>query len=127
MPWELRDYLDPRGRNPVREELARASPAARAKINVRLLHVTRMHVLEGNLITWFKGKWNGICEIRIPADNKTYRLLGCRGPGRSILTLLLLTSKKKRDITTGEKDEALERLLALRQNPERTIDHDFEG
>ena len=126
MPWNFRDYQDESGRNLVAKGLGKTSPAVRARINARLVHIRRLQALGKPHVVFFSGKWSGICEIRIEAEGVQHRLLSCRGPGEKDITILLPTFKKRSDVTNQQKDKALERMKVIKHHPERSCDHDYE-
>lgn len=125
MPWSIRDFIHEDGDNEIADWLADQTEEDQAKINARLTHLSRLTHLHGPLITWFKGKWNGVCEVRIKGT-LVFRILGCRGPGEKVLTLLVPTHKKRGDVKASEKDRALVRTKVVRDDPKRTTKHDFE-
>jgi hypothetical protein len=122
----VKDFVDARGVNVIREWLQGLPTAARVKINVRIQYLEATAHCEPQYASQLRGECAGLMEIRIVASNVQYRPLGWYGPERREFTLLFGAIEKGNRLEPRSACAiALERKTQIGERG-RTRDHEFD-
>lgn len=87
--WIFRDYVNRRGDNEIHAWLHRLPLKVRARINTRIDYLAGVRYFDPRDVKLLHGECEGLLELRIEYGNVEYRPIGCFGPTRGIITLLL--------------------------------------
>ena len=122
--WTIRDYLDGRGTNIVREWITSLPHLAQAKVDSRLLILQAAKIWPPQYVSALTG-FKQIYEIRIVCAGVQYRPLGCYGPDKGEFTILLGSVEKGGKLPKGDCRTAIERRNVILKEKGRTCEHDF--
>ena len=126
--WQFRNYVQPGGKNRVREWYWSLSTKERAKLDRLVMILERQMQWSMPHFKSLSGKHAGLSEIRWNGNqNKQLRLLGYRGPVLWQYTFLLGCSHKgDRYTPTNALDTAALHLKNLSQGIGDTCEHESE-
>jgi hypothetical protein len=122
--WTIRDYLDRRGDNVVRDWISSLPISAQAKVDSILLILQAYKIWPAQYVSALRG-YKQIYEIRVGCSGVQYRPLGCYGPDRGEFTILVGSVEKGGKLPKGDCEAAVERRNAILNEKGRTCEHDF--
>jgi hypothetical protein len=127
--WQFRNYVQPSGKNRVREWYLSLSTKERTKLDRLITILERQLQWTMPHYKTLGGKHAGLSEIRWNGNqNKQLRLLGCRGPLLGQYTLLLGCSHKgDRYTPTNALNTAALDLRNLEQGIGDTCEHESKA
>jgi hypothetical protein len=123
--WTFYDFLDGRGVNLIRQWLDGLPAKARAKIDIRLLHMRAKTVWPEPWVSALTD-WPKLIELRIGASGDAYRPLGFYGPERREFTIVLGAMEKGKLPTRVLEVADDNRKLVLATSRTRICGHEFD-
>lgn len=122
--WVILDYIEPSGRNPVREWLDGLPAGDQAKIDYRLQHMQSMPRWSEKWVSKYQGT-DDIFEIRVSGNKVEYRPLGSYH-GRRRFVLLIGAIEKGDKIPKRDVETAIKRLANLQRGVAKVRPHEFD-
>lgn len=122
--WTIRDFLDRRGTNAIRDWVSALPVAAQAKFDSILLILRAIKTWPPQYVSALRG-YQHIYEIRIVHSGVQYRPLGCHGPEKGEFTILIGSIEKGRKLPRADCEAAVERRKLILSEKGRTCEHEF--
>ena len=122
--WTLLDYIEPNGRNPIREWLDSLPPPDQARIDDRLLMMEAMPKWPEKWASKYRGR-EELYEFRIKGNKVQYRPLGTYW-GKRQYVLLAGAVERNWKIPRTTLDVADRRLARLRSGVASVKLHEFD-
>ena len=122
--WVILDYVEPSGRNPIREWLDGLPMADQAKVDYRLQQMLVLPKWSDKWVSKYRGT-KELYEFRISGNKVQYRPLGTYY-GRRTYVLLAGAIEKGDEIPKRDIDTAKARLDNLRRGAASTVLHRFD-